>query len=288
MSISNQLKSVIRELTPILAGLKIAAILLTWIGVGSAASWVIEYWYPFTRNVWDYVCKLISIPNLSLEVKDTLTAFIFFLPLGVNALMVKLKGESESVSGSLRVIAGSLAAFFLIVIAKEGILHLNMWDGFEMTSYEEGFSIMFLWLMLILGGFGYSFYFVGEFSHRMKLERKVYTQGGSDFKFDRIIKRRNRWEKVSLIVYGSIVSLLLVILSDDWYRPVAIIGLVIASIGCIKESLKHTPSKLLLVAGSTTSFIFAAFFYEVILIAHEKVESTVGNSVDGFLIVNIG
>ena len=49
MSIRDDLKSVLKELSSILAGFKLALIVISYFGLGSVAKWVISHWYPFTR-----------------------------------------------------------------------------------------------------------------------------------------------------------------------------------------------------------------------------------------------
>lgn len=118
MSFKNDVKSVLVELSPILAGFKLAVIVIGYFGLGSVAKWVISYWYPFTRWVWDSVANLLYLPIFPVIVKDSLTALIFFLPLGGAALWRKVAGRTGE-GDSHRVLGAAFGSLFLIIICKD-------------------------------------------------------------------------------------------------------------------------------------------------------------------------
>ena len=78
MNFGKDTKLILVELTPILAGFKLAVIVIGYFGFGSFAKWVISYWYPFTRLVWDTIMNTFSLLILPILVKVSLTALVFF------------------------------------------------------------------------------------------------------------------------------------------------------------------------------------------------------------------
>lgn len=121
MSILNDTKQVLKELSPILAGFKLAIIVISYFGVGSLAKWCIEHWYPFTRKMWDALAFSLSFPEFSIPVKDSLTALIFFLPLGITAVHQIFYPSNESTSNSYRAFAGLLGVVFFFIVTKDVI-----------------------------------------------------------------------------------------------------------------------------------------------------------------------
>ena len=108
---------VLLELSPILAGFKLALIVIGWFGLGSVASWVIERWYPFTRWVWDQMTEFFLWPTLPIVVKDSLTALVFFLPLGIGAIFqARHKDESRF---RQRLLGTFFGCFFLVLICRD-------------------------------------------------------------------------------------------------------------------------------------------------------------------------
>lgn len=129
MTIRNDVKSVARELSPILAGFKLAVIVIGYFGFGSLAKWIIQFWYPFTRWVWDQITFNLSLPNLPNTVKDSLTAFVFFLPLGVTALLNLKNGNAELTSAPKRSFALFLGLLLLVIVCKDAVTEIasNFW-----------------------------------------------------------------------------------------------------------------------------------------------------------------
>jgi len=116
-SIGENSAEVLRELSPILAGAKLATIILGYVGVGSFAKWVIEEWYPFTRWVWDQVTVFLDLPSLSQIEKDSLTVLVFFLPLGISAFLNKVRGNTEqNPTLKTRFISALFGIFCILII----------------------------------------------------------------------------------------------------------------------------------------------------------------------------
>lgn len=132
MSLRKDLKSLFYELSSIVAGFKLALIAISYFGLGSVAKWVISYWYPFTRRIWDEVCRYVSIPELPNVVKDSLTALVFFLPLGITALLRFRKGPDDEVQVTHRLLGAFFGIVFLVLICKD--VFRSILEAFSGTS----------------------------------------------------------------------------------------------------------------------------------------------------------
>jgi hypothetical protein len=167
MKIKEDIILILKELSPILAGFKLALILISWFGLGSVASWVISYWYPFTRRVWDLVCDYLSIPVFSDLVKDSLTALVFFLPIGVSSISCRHSLDGGSLK--IRFLGAFFGFFLLFVICRDVFLaiytsvdfslssgflvdFLGEFEGFFSSSYFIYFSIGYIFLASIFVG----------------------------------------------------------------------------------------------------------------------------------------
>ncbi|OOE86853.1 hypothetical protein BZG73_03155, partial [Salinivibrio siamensis] len=133
MSLKEDLKSVLAELSPILAGFKLAVIVIGYFGFGSVAKWIISYWYPFTRWVWNQVAIVLYLPEFPLIVKDSLTALVFFMPLGITAISQRIRGVEKS-EEKHRVSSALFGFLFLILICKDVIT--SILDSLS-TSIQE-------------------------------------------------------------------------------------------------------------------------------------------------------
>jgi len=119
MTIKSDVKAVVAELSSILAGFKLALILISYFSLGSVAKWIISHWYPFTRWLWDAVCDFFTFPHLPVLVKDSLTALVFFLPLGFSAVISIWKSENQDSQRTHRVVGSVFGAVFLVIICKD-------------------------------------------------------------------------------------------------------------------------------------------------------------------------
>lgn len=78
-----------------LAGAKLTAAVLSYLGIGQIGKWLFETFYPFTRLMWGDLFLWLNIPNVSDIEKDALTAVLFFLPLGVSSTIRGVRSRSE-------------------------------------------------------------------------------------------------------------------------------------------------------------------------------------------------
>lgn len=121
MRMSENLRGLLSEFSALLAGFKLGMILIGWFGFGSVAKWVIEHWYPFTRWIWDMVAISFNFPALPIAVKDSLTALVFFLPLGLTALFLPRSEDAANQSKAIRLVALFLGIALLLVVSKDAI-----------------------------------------------------------------------------------------------------------------------------------------------------------------------
>lgn len=124
MKVPPGLHELLRELSALLAGFKLALIVIGWFGAGSVAKWVLEHWYPFTRWVWDVFAIALSFPQLPIAIKDSLTALVFFMPLGVTALLWPSNSQIGNTSVWIRLIAIVLGLILLLVVSKDAIFEI--------------------------------------------------------------------------------------------------------------------------------------------------------------------
>lgn len=116
----NDSLSVLREFGPVLAGAKLAIIILSYIGFGSVAKWVIERWYPFTRWIWDQIVRFFDLPALSIIEKDALTVLVFFAPLGLSSyLQFRKRGSTEAIRLRTRLISAVFAIACILIVCYD-------------------------------------------------------------------------------------------------------------------------------------------------------------------------
>lgn len=71
---------------PVMAGFEVSLKIISFFGIGSIASWVLDSWVPFTRYIWDLLFAWLTLPEIPDLEKDALTTAFFFLPMGLWAL----------------------------------------------------------------------------------------------------------------------------------------------------------------------------------------------------------
>jgi len=108
-----------RDFGSLAVGFKLAVIVSGLIGAGSFAKWVIDVWYPATRNFWSHVAVKLELPELTNYEKDSLTALVFFLPFGISAVIEIISGKSEEESLTGRLSAAVLGLGFLYLVCRD-------------------------------------------------------------------------------------------------------------------------------------------------------------------------
>lgn len=86
----------LRSGSQIVAGLKITAAFLSYVGIGQIGKWLFEKFYPFTRLMWGDLFSWLKFPEISDLEKDALTALLFFIPLAVSSIVSSLVIEVDT------------------------------------------------------------------------------------------------------------------------------------------------------------------------------------------------
>lgn len=84
-----------RSSSQLFAGIKIAAAFLSYLSIGQIGKWLFEVFYPFTRIMWSDFLLWLQLPDITDIEKDALTALLFFLPLGLSAVVSRYMGTDE-------------------------------------------------------------------------------------------------------------------------------------------------------------------------------------------------
>ncbi len=75
----------INDISSLFAGTQLAFLIVSFLGLGGLANWIIEYWFPLTRLLWDKVFTFMNIPEITTQEKDSLTTIAFFVPMAISS-----------------------------------------------------------------------------------------------------------------------------------------------------------------------------------------------------------
>lgn len=287
LQIRDDLKSVLHELSSILAGFKLALIVISYFGFGSFAKWIIDHWYPFTRWVWDYLCSLLYLPPLQDVVKDSLTALVFFLPLGLTALAQSRKSIDLSEPPTLRVLGTIFGIFFVALICKDVLFEIA--QAVSKSSGQFNFFLIELIAKIssqiseVPTGV-YAFTTILYFASAGTL--LFYIRRNPHGLFSQNVRRLSRNAlRTSAILLGAL-SLLVTILGffasllssgnfpSSIFISAAILLLIMA---LLAAAITYTPKKLLVTTGAAFAFIFTALSFEFILVIIGAIERVSSN-----------
>jgi len=118
-----------RSASQILAGAKVTAAFITFLGFGQISRWLSDVFYPFTRILWGDLFLWLNLPDISAIEKDALTALLFFVPLAVSSLLSKrISDESAELTERDRrtdwIIAILFAMLFFVLICGSLLVRL--------------------------------------------------------------------------------------------------------------------------------------------------------------------
>ena len=150
---------IFRDFSAILAGFKLAIIVISYFGFGSLAKWVLEQWYPFTRWMWDNVFAYLNLPEITDIEKDALTAIFFFLPLGATAIIAPSNRIRDLDSPRIQLISAPLGLLFIYAICGNLITFVlstvNVKD--QLLSFAvDVFSNNYAFVLSVLAGYAIS------------------------------------------------------------------------------------------------------------------------------------
>lgn len=285
MNFKNDLKSVVVELSPIFAGFKLAVIVIGYFGLGSVAKWFISYWYPFTRSIWDVLMTFLTLPILPVVVKDSLTALIFFLPLGFTAIWQKYYNNGSNVS-SHRLLGATFGALFLIIICKDVLTSIYYWyisiseimgpyaTHIIKRRYEK---LDFLMGYFVLGYI--SFVLIALMAIKIfKLEPWIRSLRDLLRKnFRKLVMGYALITLLSIFLLGSAFLLKSIQMDPSSSAPIlSAIAILIVIVGILIIAILYAPRKLYVTTGAAIAFVFAAILFEVFLLLKNYIESVAG------------
>ena len=290
MTDNNQVVSahteILKGLSVILAGFKLATIVMAYIGAGSVAKWVIDRWYPFTRWIWDQVVDFLTLPMLTDMQKDSLTALVFFAPLGVSSVASMRKRSNSSTNSQISSFASILGALYIVIVCKEILESLA-----EKISLSTGYAIELLNFLnsvisdyfIVIISISIPFYLFAIYSMSRESHQKYESNTGIigvtsrlAAKFHPNISRtKSNILKITVYLY-ILLSIILIIIATprnelpDLVFPIIVMSLIL---GSVLLARKHAPLTLLMIAGSFISFIGAAVGFEILTVAIRFVDS---------------
>lgn len=291
MSIKDDIKLVLTELSPILAGFKLAVMVVGYFGLGSVAKWIISYWYPFTRWVWDQVAIQLSFPELPLIVKDSLTALIFFLPLGITAIFQRIRGEDKD-EGRHRISSALFGFLFLFLICKDVIgsiinslsslqeINLEPINSFVKLPFiiiEDASSIILpIYIVVIIA------YLVVRLLARSHSQEEDSFFGSFLMLEDKVkndLRKYNRAAvKISSFVSAitfPVFSIYIILTSglDDASAIIGAFAILTVIVISLLLAIFYAPKKLFITTGAAIAFVLAAALFEGFMIAKSFMES---------------
>ncbi len=285
MILDKNIKAIFKELGSVFAGFKIALIVIAYFGFGSVAKWCIEQWYPFTRWVWDKLCMLITIPPFPDVIKDSLTALVFFIPLGI-AVLIQIFSKSKNYNVSHRALGACFGITFLFLICKdvlssiaEGLASIAPRAIAEnpFVSFIDDLSKFFInipnWVLVLLAlMYIFTFGFV-------LFSRKRMTNIDIARQLLILLKRRN-YLIANIILHSTILVIIFgysfaqIAASDTTFRPIAVAFLIMLIIlVLIVLAVIFIPRKLYVTMGVAIAFISMALAFDIFLIAKRFIES---------------
>jgi len=262
------IKDIIRALSPILAGFKLATIVIGYIGAGSISKWIIEQWYPFTRWLWDNIFSYLNLPKIGQIEKDSLTALLFFLPMGISGTFSLRHAGSEQKGLYIQVISGALGAIFFIILCWD-VVHFSLQSITPaiMVEFEQHYQNAITLLNIVynnsfLGAIAVLFYilmiiiFITKMPQGEKWKRRLWIANIVSAAFFALV----------LLLPGIYAALI----SGNALPIISVVLIIFIVVMCIFRS----PVILLVTSGASLAFISSAMIYEICLSIISFIESS--------------
>lgn len=283
MSIRNDIKSVFQEFSSIFAGFKLAVIVISYFGLGSVAKWVISHWYPFTRWIWDLFCQYFTLPVFSDVVKDSLTALVFFIPLGITALVEFRRRHEDQNKNTYRFLGAFFGLLFLILICKDAISAIakaiseapavNIDDGllqiikivFKDLDKVPGWVFAVFMIFYVVMAFVASGYLT-------KNERRRTAS----LAFIRKISKNSLYIAFVLSSIFGILTFLLTMVGSMYGAGLSILAaifIIFVVLTILIGAIAFAPRKLFITAGACIAFVLAALCFEIVIFIIEFIET---------------
>lgn len=242
---------------PVAAGFNVATYVLGFVGAGALSNWVIERWFPFTRWVWSQVLQLITLPDISNADKDALTTVVFFLPLGIWAIIFG-RSQSKYYRGRnenyMRAAGALTGAVFLLIVGNKFLINIF---GVILTIYERGGVNPFIIWAIISSA---AYIMISFALHQIKMSK---IEAGilhevADHRYSRVAYSFS-------ILIGSVVFL---ILATGGAFFIGLVGsiqsislFVTLALGAITSI--RTPYRMMMALGVVLCFVSAGLVFEV-------------------------
>lgn len=261
MSIRSDLRSISQEFSSILAGFKLALIVISYFGLGSVAKWFISHWYPFTRWVWDVLCNYFTLPIFPDVVKDSLTALVFFLPLGITAFIEFSRRDINQNKNTHRFFGAFFGLFFVVLICKDA---LSVIASAVLENAASGFIFNFLTRLNDLLINLPSWYYVVTFVVYTIFAASIYFSTRKNRNFYSLLMKSIRRSNFTVLILISI-GLILTIGASFFSVESAIlfaVSIMLIILLILFAAVAFAPRKLFVAAGAGIAFIVAALLFE--------------------------
>ena len=286
MRLKEDIRSIFRELSPIIAGFKLAIVVISWFGFGSVASWIIAHWYPFSRRMWDSVAALLSIPSFPNVVKDSLTALVFFLPIGISALINRSHVDERN--SHITALGAFFGIAFLFVICWDVLA--TLFEGMRTIAVNDTNPFLIRFILFterfVASLSDYKFYilvplivvYMVTFAWFINLYRKDFNKFTLALSFFRF--HFEMALKVALMVILGLVNAIL-ILNFIFVATSAAFEILIATVIFLLilifllAAIAFTPKKLFLATGAAIAFIFSAACFEAVVVLRRAIEGSI-------------
>lgn len=294
--------AVLAEFGPVFAGFQIAVAIVSFLGVGAISDWLLTNWFPFTRWVWGQIVLNINIalnidlPELTLAEKDALTTTLFFLPLGISAVVHRLRTGAPAVKGTLldrefrsRIYALLIGAGFIYVMGGSVIRDAVEAFGLFISGLraDENNNTAELFGFLLIGDAQDSGSFFEEFGiwvagassvaviaglvAGFRTRRQARADNSDDAPLERTLRNATKWVGTfsmvvaQLAAVGSIGSAFLTMGTLGWVRLSSIVVVLISLISCVFLN----PARLLRTAGVVLALVVTSLVWDLgVFIVH--------------------
>jgi hypothetical protein len=224
-----------------------------------------------------------SLPVFPIIIKDSLTALVFFLPLGITAVIQLLGKKNSDVTH--RVMGAVFGALFLFIICKDIVASIydSLFLSVQTLSSSKGSKfpiwatavLFFIYLFLA----GIAAYLLKKARNADPKERLLTWIKLGENKFIRYVeKNRLRMFSIGLAISGvfiwvygsSLVREFGPTLAPSITGAMAILMIIIVS---LLLAIIYAPRKLYITTGAAIAFVLAAILFEAFITAKSFMES---------------
>lgn len=259
MSTDSNKQSVYEHFAYLLAAFKVASYTLVLFQIGSVAAWLEEYWFPFTHFIWDSLTTILRLPELPLYVKDSLTALLFFLPLGVSTINSSKLSRKSTASLKTTVIAAVFGILILYLMASFVIKVFIHGSLIGVNAFDSSWFLLYLLSIVLLS-------IISDISRSAEIKesnfkRLIHALGGGIF-----------LSVIVLIIFGSFAMLFFTLVGIYITVPsykFLVTSIIVLTVMCIVRTVYFRSDLMFKLAGAVLALILSAAVFELVL--HLKV-----------------